>query len=470
MFLLGCCTTSITAQQNSTSLPSLVESNHNTDDTPDEATLAYLKQKMFVKVFTSKAKIFVGEPLMATYKFYVSLQVPDQPSVTKQPEFSGCSVKELSFDQGPEFETINNEQYAVYTIRKVQLTPLQPGKLSMGRAFVNNFIQVENANTIIPRKYNIEIGNTDMAVDVMNLPEMNKPKNFTGITGVFGITAKVENNKIPVGENGHLVIRIYGEGNLEAITNPDILWPSGIEHFDGTDSQHINQDIFPISGDRVFDIPFVGENIGSMMIPPVQFSYFNIETKNYETISTSAIPVTFTKALSKKDMIAQVANNDNVSNIKYLWIVAAIALLVAMIFFITFKKNKNKEHKNNIVVTPVAPVMTPTQPVYKLKLRTDFSRLLEQLKAISEHKQFFLKAKEILTIAVAERVDLDQKSEEILLKALQQRTYNAPVCKKVESLFEAINLQLYAPYQTYADLDYFFNCLKSLVEELQSET
>jgi hypothetical protein len=55
---------------------------------------------MFVKVFTSKHKIFVGEPVMATYQFYVDISLNDRPTVTKQPEFIGWSVKELNFEQG----------------------------------------------------------------------------------------------------------------------------------------------------------------------------------------------------------------------------------------------------------------------------------------------------------------------------------------------------------------------------------
>ncbi|MBS1747943.1 MAG: BatD family protein [Bacteroidetes bacterium] len=470
VLLIVCSVNKITAQQQSTSLPSLVESQHNTDATPDEATLAYLKQKMFVKVFTNKNRIYVGEPVLATYKFYVTLQISDQPSVTRQPEFSGCSVQEINFNQGPEFETINKEQYAVYTIRKVQLTPLQPGKLSLGRAYVNNFIQVENANSIIPRKYNIELCNTDMSVDVEALPESNKPKNFNGITGNFSITASVDNNTIPVGENGQLNITINGSGNLDAINLPVIEWPAGIEHFDGTDSQHINQNSFPINGDKIFEIPYVGKNEGIVIIPPIQFIYFNTDTKKYETIATTEIPLTFTKALSKKDIIAQFDHNNNVSNYKYLWIVAAIALLVACIGIITYKKSKKNVVKKKVAATPAVPVMSSVPPVYKLKLRTDFSRLLEHLKPINDHKQFFAKAKEILIIAVAERVDLDQNSEEVLLNALQQRTYNAPVCKRVETLFDAINMHLYAPYETNADFNYFYDELKNLVEILQSET
>ena len=285
--------------------------------TNDTDMLQMLKQKMFVKVFANNYKIFIGEPIMVTYKFYVAMNMHNRPSVTKQPEFSGWSVKELQFDQGPEFENINNEPYSVYTIRKVQLTPLQEGNLSLGKAHVNNQVEIFNAESpYVPQKFSINVSNVDMAVEVSNLPEKNKPENFYGITGVFNIKAAASKNKIPVGENGHLMITIKGAGNLEAIVEPEVTWPRSTEHFDGKDSQHVNQDNFPVSGDRVFDIPFIGKNEGIVTIPPIKFSFFNTVSKDYQTVTTDSIPVTFTSAIADRNEIAEVVEYD-ISNRKY---------------------------------------------------------------------------------------------------------------------------------------------------------
>jgi hypothetical protein len=461
-------TVTLKAQQSS--LPSLLNNQTKKNSDDDEVT-ALLKQKMFVKVTTNADKVFVGEPVMATYKFYVAMNISDQPTVTKQPEFSGCSVKELNFQQGPEFENINNETYAVYTIRKVQLTPLDSGSLSMGKAFVNNFVQVDNPDDpYVTKKYNISVSNADDAVDVNELPKKNKPADFYGITGTFNITAAVPDAKIPVGENGHLIITIKGSGNLEAINKPEILWPLHVDHFDGTDSQHIDEDNFPISGDRVFDVPFVGTKEGTITIPPIHLSFFNTSTKDYETITTNNIAVVFTKALAKKDEFKNVVNYD-ISNRKYLWIVPAIAVVVALIGFISYKRNKPKMQpvKPEANITP-APVFEQPQPVYHIRFRTDFSRYLNDLENIKENKSFFEKSKNLLTKAVAERIDSNEYSEQVLLTELIEKTYNAPVCNKVSALYEAINLNLYAPFEMQSDLGFYFNELKQTIAELQAES
>jgi len=354
----------------------------------------------------------------------------------------------------------------------VQLTPLQQGALSLGKAFVNNLIEVLNPeNPFEPKKYNITVSNDEEAVEVIPLPERNKPKNFYGITGIFSISAAASANKIPVGENGELTVTIKGSGNLDAIIKPEISWPGNMEHFDGSDSQHLSQDIFPISGDRIFNIPFVGKKEGEVKIPPISLSFFNTSTKNYETISSDTISITFTKALAKRSIFNNVVNYD-ITNRRYLWIVPAIACTVALIGFISYKRNKKHSSKTMTATTSstAPPVFAQPQPVYHVKYRTDFSRHLTELETITDHKLFFTKAKNLLTGAVAERIDSTQYSEEVLLEQLKQRTYNAPVCNKVDALYEAFNLNLYAPFEIQSDLGFYFTELKDVVEELQAES
>ena len=473
IFVMFVCSIQISpAQSNSGDLPSLInnESANDKQGGSDADMEALLKQKMFVKVFTSKDKIFVGEPIMATYKFYVASNINDRPTVTRQPEFTGCSVKELNFDQGPEYENMNNETYAVYTIRKVQLTPLEEGSFSLGKAYVNNAVEIFNPDDVmVTKKLNITVSNNDVTVDVSRLPGKNKPENFYGIIGTFNITAAAAKNEIPVGENGHLLITIKGAGNIDAITQPEIAWPHNIAHFDGKDSQHVNQDNFPISGDRVFDIPFIGKDEGSIAIPPVKFSYFNIALKKYETVTTDSIPVMFTKALPHNDEFNEVVNYD-ITNRKYLWIVAGIACVVALVGFISYKRNKRNSLKTKPVVTATeVPVFTPPPPAITVKYKTDFSRHLNELQNTTGNKAFFTKAKNLLTKAVAEKLDSAQYSEQVLMKELIQKTCNAPVCKKAAALYEVINVNLYAPFETPADLDFYFTEIKQVVEELQHE-
>jgi hypothetical protein len=456
VFVIICivaCNKKIAAQ-----LPSLFSSRQDST-----AVQNILKHSMFVKVIVSKSKIFVGEPVMALYKFYTS--VSGQAAVLKQPEFSGCSVKELNFGDDPQTEIINGKTYTVYVIRKVQLTPVEPGKLSVGAATVINHVEIPNTQEFVSDKYDISVSNPASYVDVASLPQKDMPEKFYGITGSFTISASAVKNKVPVGENDHLIVTIKGSGNFDAINKPEITWPAGTEHFDGDDSQHVDQSNFPISGNRVFDIPFIGKEVGVITIPPISFSYFNTDSKTYQTISTDSIAVRFTKALPRKDEYTNIVNYD-ISNRKYLWIVGAIAVTVIAIGFVNYRRNKTHQQKKLAVLTTTpAPVF---EPALQFKYKTDFSRYWNGLQSITETKLFFTKAKELLLQAISERTDSQHRTETFLIAELKQKA-DAGLCKKVFSLMELCNEKIYAPFESETDLHFYFNEVKETIEQLQNE-
>lgn len=444
-------------------LPSLITSPQNQTDSTSMQKI--LKRKMFIKVELSKDKIFVGEPLMALYKFYTA--VSGHAVVLNQPQFTGCSVKELNFGDAPESEIIDGKTYTVYVIRKVQLTPVEPGLLSIGVATISDEVEIPDEEGYFSNRYNVTITNPATSVEVLPLPEKNKPEDFYGITGLFSIAASAVENKIPVDENDHLIVTISGAGNLDAITKPNVSWPAGTEHFDGNDSQHVDQNNFPISGNRVFDIPFIGKKEGVIKIPPISFSYFNTSLKNYETITTDTLTVHFTKALSKKDEYTGVVNYD-ISNRKYLWIVPAIAIVVASVGFISYKKNK-KQSQKKIVEQPTITPPPVFEPIVKFKYKTDFSRYWNEMETITDIKLFFAKGKELLLKAVSEKTDSYHHSETFLIAALKEKADPA-LCTRTFNLLQLCDEKMYAPFETETDLHQYFTEIKETIEQLQAES
>ncbi len=453
------------AKQSIAQPSSSINSTQNENEVINNKIEDFLKRSMFIKVSVSSNKIFVGEPVLASYKFYTS--VSGQAIVRKQPEFSGCSVTELSFDETPQTEAVNGHDYTSFIVRKVQLTPVEAGSLSMGTATVSNHIEIpDNDNAFLTRKYDIPISNTPVSVEVADLPDKNKPDDFYGIIGSFTISASVADKKIAAGENDHLIITIKGSGNLDAISKPVVMWPKGTEHFDGSDSQHIDQTIFPVSGDRIFDIPFIGKKEGEVTLPAIKFSYFNNTIKDYQTISTDSIGVTFTKALSKKNEFVNVVNYD-ISNRKYLWIVAAIAVIAGFIGFISYKKNKIQLQKHQVTqtVTPV-PVF---EPEVKFKFKTDFSRYWNDIESITDSRLFFAEAKELLMMAITEFTETTHHSELFLLAKMKKKLNDETLYKKIFSLNEICNEKIYAPFETETNLHFYFNEVKHSIEALQKE-
>ena len=264
--LLCLCCVKMYAQQ--VQLPSLFSESEDQNDytknsvlKPGENPQAKIHKLIFVNTSVSKKSCYVGEPILVTYQLYTAISCHSR--VTKQVAFSSCSVIEMTSGDEPEQIKKEGEKvYRVQLIRRVQLIPLQAGDLIIPPATVNNDVSFSTLdNPYIEKTYSADVSSEAYTVQVNALPD-KQPKDFSGITGKFTITAKTDNTEIAVGESNRLQVTIAGAGNIEAVTEPKVDWPKHTEHFDVQDSQHINQTNFPESGDKTFIIPFISTEEG----------------------------------------------------------------------------------------------------------------------------------------------------------------------------------------------------------------
>ncbi len=180
--------------------------------------------------------------------------------------------------------------------------------------------------------------------------------------------------------------------------HPGITWPENIEHFEPTDTQHINNGKFPVSGDKVFDILYLGKKEGRAVLPPVTFNYFDPKTQSYSTLRSDSIPLIFTAALPKVKVM-QAA--DGISNKNLLWVVASIGLIAAIILF---AGNKNyKTQKQAVAAAPVQHDEELKHDAHTKKPSTDFSAVLQALNESGGNRDFFITGKNIIHNAVSEK-------------------------------------------------------------------
>jgi hypothetical protein len=409
----------------------------------NEDPLEFIKKNIFVKVTASKNTVFAGEPILVTYKLFTSLN--SHARVSKQPSFTGCSVMELSTDNEPPEVTLNGKLFHVYVIRKVQVIPLQEGTLQLGPAYVDNVVQLIRDDGSDAQDYSTTLGNDTLNIQVKPLPLTDRPKDFSGVVGEFSIIANVDTNKIPAGEDAKLQVTIRGKGNIMGVHVPAIQWPQGTEHFDGSDTQRINQDNFPVSGYKTFAIPFIGDKEGSVSIAPVSFSYFDWKEEKYKTITTQTIPVEFTKAISRTQLMKDVVTED-ITNKKYLWIVAAIGALVVVALIISSfakphtkkpvqvnaEKQKEVEQKNQLVLV-------------NSKNPMEVFAELNDLGKINVPQKFFSSARIFLMKALQSKLEAACETEHDLVILLKENDNYIEIASSCETIFDTCNRNLYSP-------------------------
>jgi len=411
---------------------------------PTDNPATKLGSAIFYKITTSKSTLFAGEAVQVQYKLYFAVLA--QPSPGKTPAFTGCSVIELASQQAPITEVVNGKTYNVIIARNVQLTPLQDGPLLLPEASVNNVIQYVTAdNPGQLKEFSMAATCAPVTLTVKPLPEQNKPVDFTGLVGNFTISARVDTNTVPINDNTHFTLIIKGMGNINAINLPGINWPANTEHFDANDTQHTHTDTFPVSGDKIFSIPFLGTKQGTAVIPPVSFSYFDPAGEKYVTVQSDSIRLNFTGPLPKTQQPEIVT--EDITNRKYLWIVPAIALTVGFILIITGKRQQKEKkrlaeekEKERLWQEAIkqAETVKPPPPI-------NFNAALQSLALVEDDRAFFNMAKEVLTKAIQQKTSAATAQEGELLHLLYQYGADAVIIEDARHIYKVCNLCLYAP-------------------------
>ena len=253
---------------------------------------------------------------------------------------------------------------------------------------------------------------------------------------------------------------ITGAGNIEAVTEPKINWPKHSEHFDPTDSQHINRLNFPESGDKTFIFPFIITKKGRTSIPAISFTYFNPELKKFETVSTKDIPLLITAGSKRKNPAALVT--DDVSNGNYLWFVPAIAAVVVLVWLFTNRGQKKvANHTPPIVKEEIKQTdLKETEPV-----QPDYKLLLTALSEAENNKIFFTNAKVLLISALQYQLSPNQDDEMILLNLLNKKEEN--LAKEARQIISVCNQSLYSPVEDEATRTKIIEQLGKLISQLE---
>jgi len=327
---------------------------------PGENVEEKIKNNLFIRLLVDKQSCFIGEPILATFKLYSRLE--SKSDIVKNPGFYGFTVLDMINldDKYVTTETIGTKVFDVHTIRKAQLYPLSAGKFTIDPMEISNRIEFsrsavnkkteqviiegmhpDNENKKGPGKlvFDNEMTTKPVVVNVKPFPEKSKPKNFSGATGRFEISASVVQNKLGINEEGFLEVTISGSGNFLQVSAPVIQWPEGLEGFEPAVKDSLSKFNCPLTGKRVFQYPFVSGKAGDYSIPQVNFSFFNPQTGKYSTLFTSEQQVQITqKKQTKNPLIAATEEKGN-SYYLFYWILGSL-LVISIIVFSIIRKSK----------------------------------------------------------------------------------------------------------------------------------
>lgn len=285
-------------------------------------------RNLFVKASVSKNNPYQGEQVIITYKIYTRVPVSEY-SVSKTPSLTGFWTENLIKDNTPlnqYKETVNGAEYVVAEFKKDALFAQKTGKLTIEPLQLDVIAQIEkqrrrsgdpfddffNDSFFGSNYQNVRktLYSNSITLNVKPLPD-NKSGDFTGAVGNFTLNSAIDKNSIKTNDALTLQYTITGKGNIKLIDKPSIVFPPDFEVYEPRIVDDIKVSSSGISGKRTFEYLIVPRNHGKFTIKPVPFSYFDLSTGTYKTLTSSVFNITVEKGAGNDNYVRAGAEKED---------------------------------------------------------------------------------------------------------------------------------------------------------------
>lgn len=293
-----------------------------------------LGKDLFLKVEVDNRKVYQGEQITASYKLYS--RIPGyQFVISKLPSLNGFWTQDFIMPSQQNNkaveQVIDGVPYQVLTLKKSALFPQQTGNLELDPTEVEGvarIIQRVNTNPfgndpnfqrmmqnmfmddpsmydnffsqMVYRDIPVTLKSKPVSINVLALPDTNKPESFTGGVGQFELSSSIDKTNATTDDVITMKLEITGTGNIKLINPPILNLPNGITSYDPQVIDTITGRTTNISGSKIITYTITPQTPGKYEIPAIPFSYFDPNTKKYVTISSKPISVNVTAGKTYK--------------------------------------------------------------------------------------------------------------------------------------------------------------------------
>ena len=244
----------------------------------------------------SKTNPYINEPITVVYKLYFSYNIGitnwrelDKP---KYNDFwsQNIDIKQLVAEEG----MFKGQRYRFVTLRKTVLYPQKSGRLKIEPLALDIDVQLPTNRRDMFGRVMITEGNKRVSagtktITVKPLPEAGKPEGFTGAVGNFDFKVTPTKTNLKNGESLDLVVSVSGKGNLKLFDLPKPVAPNALEMYDAVHKEQVNTGLSGMTGKIVDSYTIVPQYKGKYPIKPMQFSYFDLGSGTYKTITSEEI-------------------------------------------------------------------------------------------------------------------------------------------------------------------------------------
>lgn len=250
----------------------------------------------------SKTNVYLNEPVTIEYGLYVSDQAGfNTMAVKSMPKFE--NFWNHMIDQKQQNITraeLNGKSYRYIALQKAVLLPqkdgtlkIDPLEIELDEQYLTGRADVFGTPEIGIRKKIYSSGTKN--IQVKQLPIDKQPVGYTGAVGSYQFNVRANKTSVKANEPLELTLTVQGKGNLDLLTLPKPVAPNALELYDPEKINRVSKNIVVgMEGSKAEKYVIVPQYKGTYTIEPITFSYFDVTSKTYRSITSEPITIEVT--------------------------------------------------------------------------------------------------------------------------------------------------------------------------------
>jgi hypothetical protein len=338
------------------------------------------------------------------------------------------------------------------------LYPLQSGHIELDPVEVENtltFIKAEHLQSgiALPRimknlaegsedeavvREKVLLSSTPVAVDVKPLPGEHDPA-FNGAVGNFEVRTFLSNPVVHKNDLVNLVVKISGKGNFPMLAAPSVDWPTVAEPYETTVQEYFSKFTSPISGAKVFNIPFTVQKEGDFVIPAVDLHYFDPAMHKYVVARSDSLKLHVEPAVNIRPSATLDSVREPQAGEAWKWIITVVALVVvAGSIYILMRRTYQKQvvPKPSLVNPVPAPAESTTDADPMNSIRDAFEK--------GDPREFYRQLGLIMDSCMRKKYKVDFSGN--WEKELSAKGVDQEMISEIRSLKEDAAFAMYTPF------------------------
>jgi len=453
-------------------------------------------KSVFVETNVSKKTAYVGEQLIYSFKLFHRIEAKN---LDLSMPFGASHFQKEDLGKAKSYQSvINGIQYQVQEI-SVALFPIKSGKAEIPSAMLDldiyhrtrsnrrGFFNDPFFGQGIRAEHKI-LRSKSLSVEILALPEKNKPSDFKNIIGQFNVQANLGKKDLEVGDTTTLTITVSGKGNIRGVTFPEPDLKRQFKVYPDQPEFKQTATANQIMGQKTFKFALVPLQSGAVTLPTFTLAYFDPEARDYRQVKTQSITLNVRPSSAEETLNHLQSNSINNTLTK-----PEIEILAEDILPIHTQLNDFQNVNSKIETSTLIGFVSPTllfviAAIFirqQKRLTTDvafyrnqkaYKTATQKLKNLahnqnSESKEFVSELSEILREYIGDKLNMQGKAitaTEVEHK-LKESDYQSNAANDTRKLLEKCEALQYTPVSPGNNLELLnesHNLIKALEKKL----